>query len=757
MSETTEQLRAGANGSEHVSLPKDVATWLNSALRPEEIVCSCLFADIGPKGQFKERWTFLTNQRLFVLTPNGQEGVTDTEFEMPLGEIASAKVYEYVGSSALIVSNQEEAHEVVRFSLGSHHEASDLCHYIDEIVKERGSGKPIEEIRPAATRRPEHRCSKCGRALSRWSETCPYCVDRRRVIGRLFSYLRPYIPFAVVGFTLTVSLTALQLVPPLLVKTLIDNVIKNRNIELFAIIIGIWAGVQLGSALISVFRSYVMQWLGNKVLFDLRVQLYDHLQLLRLSYYNRHQTGQIMQRVTGDLQRLQYFIAEGFQDVLINVVTMVLIAGILLYLNWKLFLVVLAPIPLIALSTWIFGRRVHQLYHRLWRRWAGLSAILADTIPGVRVVKSFAQEERESVRFSNFSADLFSQEMKVVKLWSGFFPFLGLMTGLGSLLIFGIGGYMVVEDAITLGTLIAFTSYMGQFYQPVQRFGELNHRFQHCTTSAERVFEILDSDPEPLMRKEGLVLKPLRGEVEFRKVRFSYDPGKYALDGVSFNVQPGEMIGLVGPSGAGKSTLVHLIARFYDVDEGEVLIDGHDIQDLALRSFREQIGVVLQEPYLFHGTVWANIAYARPDASADEIIEAARAANAHEFVVNLPDGYDTIIGERGQTLSGGERQRISIARAILRDPAILILDEATASVDTETEALIQTALEHLVRNRTTFAIAHRLSTLRKANRLIVLERGKVVEIGTHEELLDAGGLYGRLCKLQSELSQMRAW
>jgi ATP-binding cassette subfamily B protein len=245
--------------------------------------------------------------------------------------------------------------------------------------------------------------------------------------------------------------------------------------------------------------------------------------------------------------------------------------------------------------------------------------------------------------------------------------------------------------------------------------------------------------------------------VEFRDVRFSYDPGKYALDGVSFVVQPGEMIGLVGPSGAGKSTLVHLIARFYDVDEGEVLIDDHDVQDLSLRAYREQIGVVLQEPYLFYGSVWANIAYAKPEASANDIIDAAKAANAHEFIVNLPDGYDTIIGERGQTLSGGERQRISIARAILRDPGILILDEATASVDTETEALIQVALERLVKNRTTFAIAHRLSTLRKADRLIVLERGKLIEVGTHEELLESGGLYSRLCKLQSELSKMRAW
>lgn len=284
----------------------------------------------------------------------------------------------------------------------------------------------------------------------------------------------------------------------------------------------------------------------------------------------------------------------------------------------------------------------------------------------------------------------------------------------------------------------------------------MNHRLQHCATSAERVFEILDSEPEPLL-VGGCRLEPFRGEVEFQNVRFSYEPGKYALDGISFQVKPGEMIGLVGPSGAGKSTLVHLIARFYDVEEGDILIDGCAIRELDLKWFREQIGVVLQEPYLFHGSVWSNIAYAKPDATAEEILAAATAANAHEFVVNLTDGYDTIIGERGQTLSGGERQRISIARAVLRDPRILILDEATASVDTETEATIQAALERLVENRTTFAIAHRLSTLRKAGRLIVLERSKLVEIGTHDQLIEADGLYARLCRLQSELSKMKAW
>ncbi len=738
-------------------LPGDVQAWLSDTLRAGEATSALLYSDITPGGDFGERWTFLTTRRLLVLSPDGLDGRASVEFELPLEEVEDAEVRQYVGSCALVVTGQEEGYEVARFSLNSHQEASNLVHCLKEIVRERKAGKPIDKVPPPPPRGPEHRCSKCGRALSRWSETCPYCVDRRRILMRLLSYLGPYKWFAFLGLTLTLGITALSLVPTGLTKFLLDDVFLGKKLWLFPVIIAILVGVHLVSAVVSIFRSYVMEWLANRVLLDLRIKVYDHLQLLRLSYYNRRQTGNIMSRVTGDLSRLQYFIAEGFQDIVINLATMLLIAIALLFMNWKLFLVSLAPTPIIFVSTWIFGQRIHTVYHSLWRRWAGLSSILADTIPGIRVVKSFTQERREVDRFSAYSNEVFEQELRAARLWCGFFPFVSFMTALGSILIFGVGGYMVIHGTTTPGTLMAFIGFLWRFYMPVQQFGHMNHRLQHCVTSAERVFEILDSDPEPLERQDGIVLKPVQGKVEFRDVRFSYEPGKYALDGVSFVVEPGEMIGLVGPSGAGKSTLVHLIARFYDVDEGQILIDGHDVRDLALRAFRETIGVVLQEPYLFHGSVWANIAYADPNASADRIIEAARAANAHDFVCALPDGYDTIIGERGQTLSGGERQRISIARAVLRDPRILILDEATASVDTETEVQIQTAIERLVRDRTTFAIAHRLSTLRKASRLVVLERGKLAEIGTHEELMESGGLYSRLCKLQSELSKMRVW
>jgi len=739
------------------SLPEDVTGWLGAILEPGESVVSFLLADIAPDGEFAESWTFLTNRRLLVLAADSRPDAADVRLDMPLEAIEDAQVRRYVGSGAVVVTGPDTTHEVARFSVGSLHEASDLCHCLNAAVRQRTENGKGKKVPPPPPRGPVHRCPKCGRALRKGGDICPFCIDRRRILVRLFSHVLPYRWYALLGLALTLTITALDVAPPILTKILVDDVIIKGNARLLPVMVGLLIGIHALGAVIWMFRSYVMQWLGNKVLLDLRVRLYNHLQLLTLKYYNQKQTGQIMARVTSDLQRLQYLISEGLQEILVNIFTMVLIAIILLCLNWRLFLLALAPVPLIGVTTVLFGKHMHLLYHRIWRRVAALSAILGDTIPGIRVVKSFTQEGRESQRFARRSNDLFGQEMQAVKLWSAFFPFLGLMTGLGSILIFSVGGWMALQGVTTVGVLIAFTAYLWRFYMPVQHFGRINHRLQRCVTSAERVFEILDTEVEPVEQPGTTVLDHVEGKVEFRDVHFSYEPGTYALEGISFVVEPGEMIGLVGPSGAGKSTLVHLLARFYDVDEGVIRIDDHNLQDLSLWPYRRQIGVVLQEPYLFHGTIWENIAYAKPDASPDEIIAAARAANAHEFIVNMPDGYDTVIGERGQTVSGGERQRISIARAIVRDPRILILDEATASVDTETEALIQAALERLVKNRTTFAIAHRLSTLRKADRLITLERGKLVEIGTHEELIQAGGLYSRLCSLQSDLSKMRAW
>ena len=398
-----------------------------------------------------------------------------------------------------------------------------------------------------------------------------------------------------------------------------------------------------------------------------------------------------------------------------------------------------------------------KVYHILWKRYANISTILASTIPGVRVVKAFARERYEISRFSDLTYQVFTGEMNAAKLGTLYRPIVEFITFSGTILIWLAGGWQIFQGNLTLGTLFLFQSYMMRFFGPVRTLCQMNERFIRAGTSAERVFEISDTPPTITDKKDAIALANITGDIEFKDVYFSYDNEKNALNGISFQVSAGEMIGLVGHSGAGKSTLVNLITRFYDPNQGTIIIDGHDSKDIRIKALRQQVGVVLQDPFLFEGTIAENIGYSKPGASRFEIIAAAKAANAHNFIIKFPDGYDTMVGERGARVSGGERQRISIARAILKNPRILILDEATSSVDTETESKIQEALERLVRGRTVFAIAHRLSTLKYADRLVVLKDGEVDEIGTHEELIAQDGTYANLCEKQTELSKIRAW
>jgi len=485
--------------------------------------------------------------------------------------------------------------------------------------------------------------------------------------------------------------------------------------------------------------------------------------MLSLSFYNKNETGRLIARISEDTSRLRWFITESLRDVVMDILLIVGMCVILFREDWQLAAMTLIPLPVLAVGAGYFGEKMHRLFHRLWRRASAITAILADTIPGVKVVKAFAAENREVDRFNVVNKEVFDYSMRVAKLTLAYYPIMGFATFAGGIIVRWFGGRMIVFDQVngvadpfTLGSLMLFIGYMMQFYRPIQGLVRVNERFQRAATAAERIFEIMDSDPEIKDTKDSIELPQLEGRIRFENVTFSYDGEKNALENVNFEIEPGEMIGLSGPSGAGKSTLISLVCRFYDVTDGAIYVDGHDIRDINLHSLREQIGVVLQEPFLFHGGLADNIAYGKPDATREEIIAAAIAANAHDFISNLPDGYDTQVGERGVGLSGGERQRVSIARAILKNPKILILDEATSSVDTETESAIQEAIERLVQGRTTFAIAHRLSTLRRANRLIILEEGNLEDMGTHQELLEREGLYKRLVNMQSSLSRIVA-
>ena len=526
---------------------------------------------------------------------------------------------------------------------------------------------------------------------------------------------------------------------------------------LTAVVLGL-LGAHFGAMVLNGARTWTLGWLGQRVTYDLQIQIFNYLQALSLSFYSRHSTGRIMTRVTQDTERMRDFITTGFQDLLVALLTLVGIGVILLLKDWTLALLVLLPTPVMLLVTQVYRKRIHWVFHSIWRRVAELNGQLADTIPGVKVVKAFAQEEREMRSFGRRNSELLAARMASVKMQAWFQPSIAFITATGAVILWWFGGHRVLEGSMSMGDLQIFIGFMMRFYVPVQQLSRLSNQLERAATSAERVFEILDTEPEVMDEPGAADPGVVEGHVEFRDVSFTYDGVGRILDRVSFAVEPGEMIGLVGHSGAGKSTLVNLISRFYDATDGEILVDGEPMAQLQQKKLRAQIGVVLQEPLLFQGSIAENIAYGRPDASRSEIIAAARGLQRPRLHHALPPTATTPrSASAGGRLSGGERQRISIARALIGNPRILILDEATSSVDTQTEYEIQEALERLISGRTTFAIAHRLSTLKNADRLLVLDKGRVVEEGTHAQLLAREeGVYRRLVEMQTELARVRA-
>ena len=591
------------------------------------------------------------------------------------------------------------------------------------------------------------------------------------VLFRLLSYLRPYRGKVVFGFLSAVVLVGLALVPPYLTGILIDEVIGPVSsgaktvdeVRRFA-----WTAVGLIAAAYA-FRQIAawarLRWmaiLGEHVARDLRTELYAHLQRLSLSFYSRKKTGSLITRVTSDTDRLWDFLAFGFVDVSLAIIQLIGLAIVLTHLDLQLGLVMAIPVPFLCLWVYFHGRQMNVLFLRAWRKWSRVTDVVSDTIPGMKVVKAFNQEDRERSRFDHRNYDVTDEFNRIHRVWTAFWPALmfavrGMVVLVWVLALPRVLGDGDTVQTLTSGTFVAFLLYMVMFIQPIDIIGQMARIMNRATSSAHRIFEVLDTEPQVVDSDEAVRLEPIQGRVTFEDVVFGYDGVRQVIRGISFDVQPGEMIGLVGPSGGGKTTVTNLIARFYDVTGGHVSIDGVDVRHLDTGHTRQQLGMVLQDPYLFHGTVMENIRYGLPDASIDKVVEAAVAANAHDFLCKLPNGYETMVGERGHTLSGGERQRISIARAILHDPRILILDEATSSVDTETEHKIQGALDRLCAGRTVFAIAHRLSTLRRADRIFVIEDGKLVECGTHPELLAIpDGAYRNLYQLQLEMHSPRS-
>ena len=751
-------------------IPAELQKQLNSALDEKEEIRVAVSTDLKFDGTYGKDWVVVTDSELIVYNSNGTP--TPEVTRLNLNQIEAVELRELYGNNYLKVRMPERSMEVARYSKTLAPKFADAAVEIERLVKKTNPDAKTEMRRPrhANASQKHTKCETCGRPIPSWSDVCPNCVDKGKLIWRLFRYALPYWKVSLPALLIMIVVRFADLYPTVLGKKLIDdifvpatNAITNEQpvaagaFGQLVVIVLTMVGINIFTTIFSSIRGYMMTWVGQKITLQLRNETYRHLSVLSLDFYQQRDTGNLMSRVTDDVGRLRDFIAEGLQDIIGDSLTLIYMCVFMFWVNWQLALWALMPVPCLIFFTIFFGNKMHKVFHTLWKRYAQVSTILASTIPGVRVVKAFTREKYEVDRFNKQTDQVFEGEMNAAKLWTVYQPIMAFITFFGTIIIWFVGGRQVLDGELTLGGLTLFMSFMMRFYGPVRTLCNMNRRFLRAATSAERVFEILDTPPSVADSKDAVDLPDIRGGVEFRDVYFSYDAEKNALNGVNFVVKPGEMIGLVGHSGAGKSTLINLITRFYDPEEGEIYIDGHDTRKIKVASLRQQIGVVLQDPFLFQGSVHDNIAYGKLGAKRREVIAAAKAANAHDFITKFPDGYDTIVGERGARVSGGERQRISIARAILKNPRILILDEATSSVDTETESKIQEALERLIRGRTVFAIAHRLSTLKHADRLIVLKDGQVDEIGTHEELIAKDGTYANLCRKQMELSKIRAW
>lgn len=736
-------------------LPAAWSSRIAPRLASNETILAWLETDLDGQLHFSPGIVVVTSQQLLSIHPDYPD-CQSWPYQPGLALICR----DHTGTGSLELASPKTLLYKWCYTIQHRFAAGRLAAHFTQQLHYHVTGELPAILKPAA-------CPVCDTLLPPDQEECPVCnkdahtPPSPRTLFRLWRFARPYKKQLSTAFLLSVFSTAATLVPPYLTMPIMDNILipyqngKPIDTGLAATYLGGLAGAALLAWILGWARTYMLALVSERIGADLRTTTYEHLLKLSQEYFSAKRTGDLMARIGSETDRINIFISLHLLDFATDVLMIVMTAAVLVSIDPWLALVTLLPLPVIAWLIHAIRDRLRTGFERVDRTWAEVTNVLADTIPGIRVVKAFAQEKREAERFRTTNRHNLEINDRVNKIWSLFAPSVTLLTETGLLVVWAFGIWQVSQNHITVGVLTAFLAYISRFYIRLDSMSRIVSVTQKAAAGAKRIFEILDhvsSVPEPA---SPVHLESIRGQIELRNAGFRYG-ARHIINHINLTVRPGEMIGLVGHSGSGKSTLINLICRFYDVTEGAILIDGTDIRTLPVAGYRKHIGLVLQEPFLFFGTIADNIAYGKPGATRADIVAAARAAHAHEFILRLPHGYDSPVGERGQALSGGERQRISIARALLIDPRILILDEATSSVDTTTEKEIQHALDNLVLGRTTIAIAHRLSTLRHADRLVVLHRGSIVETGSHEELMARRSHYYELYQEQLQQTEETA-